>query len=48
VRDQHNLLLPAELPSGRYDFFLQVHRPGVESAPVLLKSLLLTGQPQTA
>jgi mannosyltransferase len=39
VRDQHNLLLPAELPSGRYDFFLQVRALGMESAPLLLKSL---------
>jgi mannosyltransferase len=39
VRDQHNLLLPAELPSGRYDFFLQVHGLGVDSVPLLLRSL---------
>jgi mannosyltransferase len=39
VRDQYNLLLPAELPSGRYDFFLQVHELGAEGAPLLLKSL---------
>ncbi len=39
VRDQHNLLLPAELPSGRYDFYLRVHGLGVEGAPLLLKSL---------
>ncbi len=39
VRDQHNLLLPAELPSGRYDFYLRVHGLGAEGAPLLLKSL---------
>ncbi len=39
VRDQYNLLLPAELSSGRYDVFLQVHGLGVEGAPLLLKSL---------
>ena len=39
VRDQHNLLLPAELASGRYDFFLQAHGLGIESVPLLMKSL---------
>jgi len=42
VRDQHSLVLPAELPSGRYAFFLQVHGVGPESVPLLLRSLLLT------
>jgi mannosyltransferase len=39
VRDQHNLLLPAELPPGRYDFLLRIRGLGVETAPLLLKSL---------
>ncbi len=43
VRDQHNLLLPADVALGKYDFYLQVHGQGVESAPLLLKSLLVTG-----
>ncbi len=39
VRDQHNLLLPTELPPGRYDFLLQIRGLGIETAPLLLKSL---------
>lgn len=39
VRDQHNLLLPTELPPGRYDFFLQIQGLGIESARFLLKSV---------
>ncbi len=39
VRDQHNLLLPAELPPGRYDFLLQVRGLRLERPPLLLKSL---------
>jgi mannosyltransferase len=39
VRDQHHLSLPADLPSGRYGFYLQADGLGVEGAPLLLKSL---------
>jgi mannosyltransferase len=39
VRDQHNLLLPADLLSGRYDFYLQVHGLQAGTVPLLLKSL---------
>ncbi len=39
VRDQHILLLPAELPSGRYEVFLEVHGVGDEDARLLLRSL---------
>jgi len=39
VRDQHNLLIPAELPPGRYDFFLQIQGLRAERVRLLLKSL---------
>jgi hypothetical protein len=39
VRDQHNLLLPAELTPGIYDLLLQIRGLGMETAPLLLKSL---------
>ena len=39
VRDQHNLSLPSELPSGRYDLLLWVHGPELETGPLLLTTL---------
>jgi hypothetical protein len=42
VRDQHNLLLPAELAPGRYDLFLQIHGLEAERVRLLLKSVLVT------
>jgi hypothetical protein len=41
VRDQHNLLIPSELPPGRYDFLLQIRGFGLERPPLLLKSLTI-------
>lgn len=41
VHDRHNLLLPAELNSGRYGFVAEVQGLGMESAALLLKPLLL-------
>ncbi len=42
VRDQHNLLLPAEMSVGRYDLFLQTQGLGAEGVRLFLKSLVLT------
>jgi hypothetical protein len=42
VRDQHHLLLSAEMSAGRYDLFLQTQGLGAEGVRLLLKSLLVT------
>lgn len=39
IRDQHNLLLPAELPAGRYELFLCLEGLDVHVGPLLLGSL---------
>jgi mannosyltransferase len=39
VRDQHNLLLPAELPSGRYELYLYLQGLDLDAKPVHLVSL---------
>jgi 4-amino-4-deoxy-L-arabinose transferase-like glycosyltransferase len=41
IRDQHNLLLPAELPSGRYELFLRLEGLDVAVGPLHLASLLI-------
>jgi mannosyltransferase len=42
IRDQHNLLLPGELPTGRYDLVLSIHGLEVETRPLLLTSLRIS------
>jgi hypothetical protein len=41
IRDQHNLLLPTELPSGRYELFLSLEGLDVAVGPLHLASLLI-------
>jgi hypothetical protein len=41
VRDQHNLLLPGGLPSGRYQLFVDQQGPDTAVGPFHLASLVL-------